>query len=202
MKLKTVYARFYKSFNFDHSRKLDARVDKQPWEMFRERFYPYVTVEMDPRITTVVGANESGKSHLLGVIKKAITGKEIEQRDLCRYSPFFGVAKGQRCWPHVGVGWDNLSEAEAKQIAGVLDFEDSQFRRFLMFREEPEIVTVWIPDGKTFRQSQLSKEQSRQIEELLPKPFEIDSEVALLTLCLSHFSRTAATRRRQPILDP
>ena len=61
MKLKTAYARFYKSFNFDHARKLDARVQPQPWEMFRERFYPYVTVELDRRITTVVGANESAR---------------------------------------------------------------------------------------------------------------------------------------------
>ena len=145
MKLKTVYARFYKSFNFDHARKLDERVAKQPWEMFRERFYPYVTVELDARITTVVGANESGKSHLLGAIKTAITGKGIEQHDLCRYSPFFGVALGQRCWPHVGVGWDGLTNDEAKAVAEIVESANTTFRRFLMFREEPSILTVWIP---------------------------------------------------------
>lgn len=179
MKLKTAYARFYKSFNFDHTRKLDVRVQKQPWEMFRDRFYPYVTVELDSRITTVVGANESGKSHLLGVIKKAITGQEIEQRDLCRYSPFFGVAKGQRCWPHVGVGWDGLSKEEAQGIAEVIEITDASFRRFLMFREEPATLTVWIPHGNNFEKHELSEEQTRQIEQLVPKPFEIDSEVAL-----------------------
>ncbi|GLK69791.1 AAA family ATPase [Hansschlegelia plantiphila] len=179
MKLKTAYARFYKSFNFDHARKLDTRVQPQPWEIFRDRFYPYVTVELDPRITTVVGANESGKSHLLGVIKNAITGKEIEQRDLCRYSPFFGVAKGQRCWPHVGVGWDGLSEEEAKEIAKVLEITDTGFRRFLMFREEPATLTVWLPHGDSFDKYELSEGQTRQIEQLVPRPFEIDSGVAL-----------------------
>lgn len=179
MKLKTAYARFYKSFNFDHARKLDARAQPQPWEMFRERFYPYVTVELDPRITTVVGANESGKSHLLGVIKKAITGKEIEQRDLCRYSPFFGVAKGQRCWPHVGVGWDGLSQEEAMEVAEILEITGAGFRRFLMFREEPASLTVWIPHGDSFDKYELSEEQTQRIEQLVPRPFEIDSEVAL-----------------------
>ena len=179
MKLKTAYARFYKSFNFDHARKLDARVQPQPWEMFRERFYPYVTVELDRRITTVVGANESGKSHLLGVIKKAITGDNIEQRDLCRYSPFFGVAKGQRCWPHVGVGWDGVSQDEAEEIAQILDIPDAVFGRFLMFREEPATLTVWIPRGNSFEKHELTQEQTRKIEQLVPRPFEIDSEVAL-----------------------
>ncbi|MHA0328710.1 AAA family ATPase [Sphingomonas melonis] len=179
MKLKTAYARFYKSFNFDHARKLDARVQPQPWEMFRERFYPYVTVELDRRITTVVGANESGKSHLLGVIKKAITGDKIEQRDLCRYSPFFGVAKGQRCWPHVGVGWDGVSQDEAEEIAQILDIPDAVFGRFLMFREEPATLTVWIPRGDSFEKHELTQEQTRKIEQLVPRPFEIDSEVAL-----------------------
>lgn len=179
MKLKTAYARFYKSFNFDHARKLDARVAPQPWEMFRDRFYPYVKVELDACITTVVGANESGKSHLLGVIKKAITGEQIEQRDLCRYSPFFGVAKGQKCWPHVGVGWDNLSEKEATEIAKVLGIVEADFRHFLMFREEPDLLTLWIRQGDSFSKHQLSEEQSCSIEQLIPRPFEIDSEIAL-----------------------
>lgn len=180
MKLKTAYARFYKSFNFDHARKLDARVTKQPWETFRERFYPYVTIELDPRITTVVGANESGKSHLLGVIKKAITGQEIEHRDLCRYSPFFGVAVGQQCWPHVGVGWDNLTEAEAAEIAEVLGTTNKQFRHFLMFREEPKSLTVWTPGPKsTFVKHELSSDATQQLEQIVPRPFEIDSQVAL-----------------------
>ena len=180
MKLKTAYARFYKSFNFDHARKLDGRVTQQSWEMFRDRFYPYVAVELDPRITTVVGANESGKSHLLGVIKKAITGKDIEERDLCRYSPFFGVALGQRCWPHLGVGWDDLSKAEAAQIAETVGRDNTSFRHFLMFREEPTKLNIWIPGAKgSFTKHELLEEATQRLELLLPKPFEIDSQVAL-----------------------
>lgn len=179
MKLKTVYARFYKSFNFDHARKLDARVAKQPWEIFRERFYPYVTVELDPRITTVVGANESGKSQLLDVIKKAITGEKIEQRDVCRYSPFFGVALGQRCWPHMGVGWDALTKDEAEAVAAAIGSSETSFRRFLMFREEPTKLVVWTPSGNEFVEHQLTEDQTKELELIVPRPFEIDSDVAL-----------------------
>lgn len=180
MKLKTAYARFYKSFNFDHARKLDERVVHQPWEEYRERFYPYVTVELDPGITTVVGANESGKSHLLGVIWNAITGEQIEQRDLCRYSPFFGVAKGQQCWPHVGVGWDNVTKDEAAAIAAILDSPDTSFRRFLMFREQPDRLIVWTPEkNNAFKQHSLTCEATKALEQILPRPFVIDSKVAL-----------------------
>lgn len=180
MKLNSAYARFYKSFNFDHARKLDTRVVPQQWEMFRERFYPYVKVELDPRITTVVGANESGKSHLLGVIKKAITGEGIEARDLCRYSPFFGVAVGQRAWPHVGVSWDDVSETEAAQIAEILGKSDVSFKRFLMFREEPTKLTVWIPAADdTFQKVELSAAKTIELQNALPRPFEIHSEIAL-----------------------
>ena len=180
MKLKTAHARFYKSFNFDHARKLDARVAQQPWETFRDRFYPYVSVELDQRITTIVGANESGKSHLLSVIEKAITGEGIEQRDLCRYSPFFGVAVGQRCWPHVGVGWDDVTHEEAAAIAAVLGDQDLSFTRFLMFREVPDRLVVWTPGPRNaFVKHELSAEATVELQELLPRPFKIDSDVAL-----------------------
>lgn len=180
MKLATAYARFYKSFNFDQVRKLDRRVSQQPWEVFRERFYPYVTVPLDERITTIVGANEFGKSHLLGVIKKAITGNGIERRDLCRYSPFFGVAMGQTCWPHVGVGWESVSPEEASQIADVVGTTNTSFDRFLMFREEPERLTVWIPGSSNeFAPHELDEEATKALETLVPHPFEIDANVAL-----------------------
>src|ERR1700744_5001557 len=105
MKLKKVYTRFYKSFNFDHLRKAHEDAKPKAWEEFRGEWYPFIEIPIDQDITTVVGANESGKSHLLSAIKKAITGQKIKHLDLCRYSPFFNVEKGQDCWPHLGVEW-------------------------------------------------------------------------------------------------
>lgn len=179
MKLATAYARFYKSFNFDQARKLHKGSVRQPWETFRDLYYPYVSIPLDPRITTVVGANESGKSHLLGVIKKAITGENIEQRDVCRYSAVFGVAQGQLTWPHIGVGWDGITAAEAAPIADVLGISDPRFDRLLMFREQPDRLIVWHPDGGTFLPKALTADETLALEGLLPRPFEIDADVAL-----------------------
>lgn len=179
MRLATAYARFYKSFNFDQARKLHKGSVPQPWEIFRELYYPYVSIPLDPRITTVVGANESGKSHLLGVIKKAITGEGIEQRDVCRYSAAFGVAQGQLTWPHVGVGWDDISAIEASPIADLLGEPTARFDRLLMFREQPDRLTVWRPDGGNFTSKALNAEETLALERLLPRPFEIDADVAL-----------------------
>ena len=78
MLLKTVFVRFYKSFNYDYLRKHHNSAHKLPWESLGEAFYPYVKVSMDPMVTTVVGANESGKSHLLSAVEKGISGVGIE----------------------------------------------------------------------------------------------------------------------------
>jgi hypothetical protein len=141
--------------------------------------YPYVTVHFDARITTVVGANESGKSHLLDVIKKAITGKDIEQRDVCRYSPAFGVAKGELTWPHVGVGWGEIIPDEAAPIAELLGVPDKRFDRLAMFREQPDRLTVWRPEGSSLVAHELDPDTTLRLQALVPRPFEIDADVAL-----------------------
>lgn len=75
MKLKSLLVRFYKSFNYDYKRKIDPKAIRKPWELASGQFYPYVEIPIDNKITTVVGANESGKSHLLSAIEKALTGR-------------------------------------------------------------------------------------------------------------------------------
>ena len=60
MKLSKVYARFYKSFNFDHHRKAHRGAEKREWEMIGSLWYPFIEIPVDPRITAIVGANESG----------------------------------------------------------------------------------------------------------------------------------------------
>jgi energy-coupling factor transporter ATP-binding protein EcfA2 len=178
MKLSTAYARFYKSFNFDHVKKLNAK-DKLPWDEFRGQRYPYICVPLDSKITTIVGANESGKSHLLDAIKKAITGKDIKDRDHCRYSPFFGVAQGQRCPPHVGVGWEKLTPEEADEIAAIAGASVKSFNRFLMFREEPGFLKLWLPDGNDWAPFKLDELAQEKLAAILPQPFEIKPDIAI-----------------------
>ncbi len=82
MLLKTLYVRFYKSFNYDYLRKSAPNAVPDPWDILEgDLFYPFVRIPMEKQITTVVGANESGKSQLLSAIKCLLTGKAIERRD-------------------------------------------------------------------------------------------------------------------------
>lgn len=52
MRLSTVYARFYKSFNVDHVRKASGGAPKGDWEMHDGKWYPYVKVTIDGRVAT------------------------------------------------------------------------------------------------------------------------------------------------------
>lgn len=181
MKLKTVYARFFKSFNFDHLRKAHPEAKPKPWEEFRGLWFPYVEVRIDHEITTIVGANESGKSHLLSAIKKAITGKDLQQRDLCRYSPFFNVERGKGCWPHLGVEWVDVSPEEAEVLKSELKGGPATFDSFLMFREAPDALNVYIPNGEGGLYSeQIEGEKALTFgRAVLPRPFEIKPDIAL-----------------------
>ena len=91
MNLRAVFIRFYKSFNFDYLKKYHAKAERKPWELLDDMWYPYIRIPIDSKVTTIVGANESGKSHLLTAIEKGISGEGFHREDFCRYSQFFTV---------------------------------------------------------------------------------------------------------------
>ncbi len=180
MRLSTVFARFYKSFNYDRIRK--ARPEGTPrgdWEIFRGQWFPYVEVRIDERLTTVVGANESGKSHLLSAIEKAVSGKGFVRRDLCRYSEFFGVTEEEACFPHLGVAWSGVTPEEWEGIRNVLDLSGPAATGFMMFREGPDLLTVWTPLADGWQPHELDGETASRFSALLPATFRIHSDVAL-----------------------
>lgn len=116
MRLKTLLIRFYKSFNFDYLRKNNSEVRPKPWELIDEKWYPYVSIPIDSKVTNVVGANESGKSHPLSAIEKGISGQEIERQDFCRYSQYFTLQKGKIRFPDFGFEWCDLSEEDIQNV--------------------------------------------------------------------------------------
>lgn len=180
MLLKTVFVRFYKSFNFDYLRKFHAKAQRQPWEMIGEMWYPYVRVPIDPKVTTVVGTNESGKSHLLTAIEKGITGEEIEREDFCRYSQFFTVERGKMKWPDFGFEWVDLTPAEQQLVRAACNIaEGTSFDRFLVFRTDRDRLTVYIPHGEEYTHHELKAETAAKFRNILPVVFTIDSTVAL-----------------------
>jgi len=110
MWISGVVLRWYKSFNICFEGYVDQPQSKgRLWERYDGEFFPYVQIPLDRRITTVVGANESGKSHLLSAIAKTFTGygnaDDADQpyavQDICRYCAFEELEKN--VWPSLGI---------------------------------------------------------------------------------------------------
>jgi len=124
-----------------------------------------------------VGANESGKSHLLTAIEKGISGQGIESHDFCRYSQYFTVTKGEMRSPDFGFEWAGLSSAEKAHIrelcelASTLDFES-----FLVFRTNTAQLDAFLPNGSTFSHFQILPEK---LTNFLPSTFRINADIAL-----------------------
>jgi predicted ATP-dependent endonuclease of OLD family len=185
MRLKSVFVRFYKSFNYDYIRKIKSDKGKaKPWEMLDNNFYPFVEVPIDPKITTIVGANESGKSHLLTAIEKGMTGRsghcndpEISRKDFCRYSHFFKSTIDEQELPDFGFEWIDVSSSisEIRKICCI--DEDRSFTRFFLFRFSGKKLVIYIPkkDGVGFDEFPIESVPN----ELFPNIFRIDSSIAL-----------------------
>jgi len=181
MQLSKIYARFYKSFNYDHHRKAHRDAEARAWEKIGDLWYPYIEVPIDSRITTIVGANESGKSHLLGAIDKAISGKGFKHQDLCRYCDFFNVERGNEFWPHLGVAWSDVDQAEVDKIRIDAPAAPEAFNSFLMFREGPDRLDLYFPDGTGgYEHVPLTDGDAHTFgKSVLPRVFTIQSNVAL-----------------------
>ncbi len=180
MRLKKIFIRFYKSFNDDFLRKNDDRVKPKPWELINDAFYPYIVVPIESKITTIVGANESGKSHLLSAIEKALFGKNIEPSDFCRYSPLFTVKKNELKYPDFGSEWSGLSKPEEASVRKIIEIRDNIiFDKFLIFRNNVDDLTFYLPEKGDYIPYKLSEKQIIELQKLLPRPFRIESNVAL-----------------------
>lgn len=177
MLLKTVFVRFYKSFNDDFHRRLDPRVKPLPWEIIGDNWYPYIRVPIDRKITTVVGANESGKSHLLSAIQKAVTGDDIERDDFCRYSKFFTVKKGQLKYPDFGTEWTKLDHKEDDFFRKSFEIPPHQkIDSIILFRNNRNTLKVYFKDDSgNYIEYKAEDSYIEEVPDILPKIFTIDS---------------------------
>lgn len=131
MKIASVLLRWYKSFNVNYMNYPDRRsgVDHRPWNRLGrlsddDDAFPFIEIPFEDDITTIVGANESGKSHLLSAVSKVLTGKGIpdakgnpgkySRTDLCHYtSP---RSKNAEDWPHIGLQFRAVSQEDLKGL--------------------------------------------------------------------------------------
>lgn len=178
MLLRDVYVRFYKSFNFDYLRKTHPDAEPFPWEKTSDGYwYPYVRVSLDDGITTVVGANESGKSQLLGAIDCTLTGEGVRRSDFCRYSQFFAVDEAM-LRPDFGARFCELSDDERAAVARACHIASPpDFSSFNLFRLGRGDVVAYLEEPSGWTEHSVA--EPAELAAVLPRPFVIHSQVPL-----------------------
>jgi hypothetical protein len=180
MKLHAVYARFYRSLNYDFIRASGEDYAPDPWDWTPGGDYPFVRVRLRPDITTVVGGNESGKTQVLKAIRAALTGLGYDRSDFCRYSRFFGVHK-ELVQPEFGCLFTNISDEDAKVIAqmtGQRDLEAAERVAVFRMNHTPQ-HRIYVRQSGIWSEPVHVKKPSILQELGVPIPFEIDAEVPL-----------------------
>lgn len=178
MKLKSVYVRFFRSFNYDYLRKTSSKKPKEkPWEFIENKWYPHVRVQLDERITPIVGENESGKSCLLDAIECAVTGQEIRHPDFCRHSRFFAVESGRVHLPHFGCEWGDLTADEASRITDLVgEVDGDPPTRFWLFRTDDQQAHLYLSDEEGTEPRTVA---NGALADMLPTVFVLNSRLAL-----------------------
>ena len=174
MLLRTAYVRFYRAFNYDYLRKRHKGYEPDQWDKMEDgSFYPYISIDIDPTITCVVGANESGKSQLLHAIECALGKKATEPADFCRYSTYFTVSEAMRL-PHFGLEFDSLTEEENQAIANLVKIpNETQISSFRIFRTHADSVSIFLNSERYDLQNKSA------LNDILPNILRIDAERAV-----------------------
>lgn len=199
MFIATVYIRFFRSFNFDYLRKAHEGFVSDPWDVLESDGlqYPFVKVPLEDGVTTVVGANESGKSQLLSAVKHALTGVGIERGDFCRYSQYFAVDKSM-AFPDFGLEFKGLGVSDREALAKICKGEvDDELNAFSMFRIGGKDPVVYLRQGGEWIKRAVRDKKA--LEGILPQWFEIDAQVALPeSVPIKYLANTKKSLRTSP----
>jgi hypothetical protein len=175
LRIIKVHVRFFRSFNFDSDRKADENADRPDWEKIDGIWYPFVRVPLDPSVTAVVGANESGKTHLIDAIEHALKGEGIDRGDFCRYSDLYEVERGSRREPDFGLSLRLETEEDLKSLPKMTP--EPSFAS--------EIVLVRLGDGRNLliqpdgAEKKLTDAALAKIETRLPRPLRLKTNIPL-----------------------
>jgi predicted ATPase len=174
MRLTKVYIRFFRSFNHDYERKAIGE-ERPEWEKIDGVWYPFIRVPLEPTVTAVVGANESGKTHLIDAIKQALTGVKIDHGDFCRYSDQHSVETGARRKPDLGVEFALESEADLAALPQ-MDTEPAIGGRLALLRLGDDRVLLIARNGQ---EKALTAKMLEKLEARLPRYLELETNVPL-----------------------
>jgi predicted ATPase len=180
VKLHAVYARFYRSLNYDFVRASGDNYEPDPWDGTPKGDYPFVRVKLRSGITTVVGANESGKSQVLRAIEAALTGTGYDRSDFCRYSRFFGVDK-TILKPEFGAVYRAVTPADARVIEQATGLKGlTNVERVAIFRmNDTPLHRVYVRQGGEWTAPAHLQKPSALADIGVPTPFRIDADVPL-----------------------
>lgn len=173
MRLERVDVRFYKSFNFDYELKAkDEQTDRNPpeWEVTDGKWHPFVRVPLDPEITAIVGANESGKSQLLSAIEAAIIGTPIKREDFCRYSDLYSVKTGEIRLPEFGA-WFLIEDSDNVESVPHL----KRAKRFGLYRPGDANPFLVIDDVRV----DMDNAELKSLESILPSFHTLETDLAI-----------------------
>jgi predicted ATP-dependent endonuclease of OLD family len=171
MKLKQLYVRFFKSFNYDFDRKVKGG-PRSKWEESDPIWYPYVRIEIENLITAIVGSNEAGKSQLLKAIKKAYGALEIEREDFCRYSALFSIESGKEKWSEFGLSWSDFTDKDKEVVKEIID-PSSDFTTLQIFRIDKDILKIYF-DEKPIEAETL---KVQKILDIMPAVFGLKNKL-------------------------
>lgn len=180
MRLSVIYARFFRSLNYDYLRKSDPGYQADPWDSTPGRLdYPFIKLKLEADITTIVGANESGKSQLLGAIKRGLTGDQIRREDFCRYSPFFSVDRNL-VLPEFGLAFRDIAHDDQKKLATLCGIKRKlSVTEAALFRmNEAPSLRIYLRADSTWTVHEV-KNPELLVDLGLPTYFEIDAEIPL-----------------------
>lgn len=172
MRLKTLYVRFFRSFNFDYLRKSRDGAVPDPWDSLGDdgKFFPFVRIPLEADVTAIVGANEAGKSQLLYGIEALLTGSGFERKDFCRYSTEFNEDDAPAL-PEFGGEFTDLTEQDRQAVLELTEFAGLEFDTFHLFRFHDRTELFVGPERAVV--------EEMPTDLVLPKSFRIDARVPL-----------------------
>lgn len=181
MRLETIYARFFRSLNYDYIRRFSDGYTRDPWdETPSGTLYPFVKLRLEKAITTVVGGNESGKSQMVEAVIAALTGDGYEKSDFCRYSGFFSVDE-KLALPEFGAVFADVSDDDLRVIEDMTALSGlASVERVALFRmnETPKLRLYVRLDGEWSDPAHVNK--PTLLPSLgVPEIYRIDSRIPL-----------------------
>jgi len=193
MKLTSVLLRWYKSFNISYRSEAPPRIEAvpKPWNALDvgrklANDYPFIEIPLERDITTIVGGNESGKSHLISAISKVLRGTGVKeerfaQTDFCRYATV--PSPDPKRWPNIGLHFTVEAPDEADRIKSSLPnapLPSDQLRDFTLVLGSPDAdVAGHMYFNRGESAFSIIADQLSSLRAQLPRVQFLDAEAAL-----------------------